>query len=483
MGILRPFHVLWEVLMADFDDFLSITDSLLPILKEKLGLSEISYNLWFSGFAMTALSEDKAVFKTPTKMRQKIITQKYIATIKDTLSEILGFSVDIEIFSEEDTEKFPISSSYDKEQYDNNSVKEEEKDNFIEELINGSSNDHSSVTDLYTFDNFIEGSSNKFAKAACQAVANEPCTYNPLFIYGQPGLGKTHLLYAVTHYIKKNHSNLKFVYKKCETFMNELIEAINKGTTHAFKEKYRSADILLIDDIQFIAGKESTQVEFFHTFSALYEEDKQIILTSDRPPKDISPLEERLRTRFEQGLIADINPPDLELRIAIIKNKSENMGLEISQPLMNYMAERLRENIRQIEGVLKKLYAVVNFTGSSVTKESIDKIIAVVDPGNIPTDVIVERALKIVGSHYGVTEEELKSSKRTGNIANARHAAIYVIKKLTELSLKDIGTIFNRNHSTVISSLNTIDTNIKTKKNFDSESTSLLKKGKSKNIF
>ena len=470
--------------MADFDDFLSITDSMLPVLKENLGLSEVSYNLWFSGFLMTSLTEEKAVFKTPTKMRQKIITQKYLGAIKDTLSEILGFTVDIEIYSEEDAEKFPISSSYDKEQYDKNTEeKEEEKDNFIDDLINGNGSENSSVTDLYTFDNFIEGSSNKCAKAVCQAVANEPCTYNPLFIWGQPGLGKTHLLYAVTHHIKKNHSNLKFVYKKCENFMNELIEAINKGTTHAFKEKYRSADILLIDDIQFIAGKEATQVEFFHTFSALYEEDKQIILTSDRPPKDISPLEERLRTRFEQGLIADINPPDLELRIAIIKNKSENMGLDIPQPLMNYMAERLRENIRQIEGVLKKLFAVVNFTGSSVTKECIDKIIAVVDPGNIPTDVIVERALKIVGDHYGVTEEELKSSKRTGNIANARHAAIYVIKKLTELTLKDIGNIFNRNHSTVLSSLNTVDINIKTKKNYDSELTSLLKKVKSKNIF
>ena len=466
--------------MADFDDFYSITDTLLPMLKENLGLSEVAYNLWFSGFIMTSLTEEKATFKTPTKMRQKIITQKYIEAIKSNLSEILGFTVEVEVYSDEDTEKFPISSSYDKEQYDKASEPDEDKSNFIDDLING--NDHSSVTDLYTFDNFVEGSSNKFAKAACQAVANEPCTYNPLFIYGQPGLGKTHLLYAVTHYIKKNHSNLKFVYKKCETFMNELIDAINKGTTFEFKEKYRSADILLIDDIQFIAGKEATQVEFFHTFSALYEDDKQIILTSDRPPKDISPLEDRLRTRFEQGLIADINPPDLELRIAIIKNKSEKMGIDIPQPLMTYMAERLRENVRQIEGVLKKLYAVVNFTGSTVTKESIDKIIAVVDPGNMPTDVIVERALKIVGDYYGVSEEDMKSSKRNSNISNARHAAIYVIKRHTELSLKDIGNIFNRNHSTIINSLQSVELSIKTKNNYDKEINSLLKKVKSKEL-
>ncbi len=471
--------------MADFDDFSSITEAMLPILKETLGLSEISYNLWFANLKLISLSEEKAVFQTPTKMKQDVLSRKFYKEICSVLSDVLGFSVDVEIKT---TYDFPISSSYDKEQYENKNnfydeEKEDEKENYISEIINGNSSDHTSVTEHYTFDNFIEGSSNKFAKAACQAVANEPCTYNPLFIYGQPGLGKTHLLYAVTHYIKKNHSDLKFVYKKCETFMNELIDAINKGTTANFKDKYRTADILLIDDIQFISGKVSTQEEFFHTFSALYEADKQIILTSDRPPKDISPLEDRLRTRFEQGLIADINPPDLELRMAIIKNKSEAMGIDIPQNLMLYMAERLRDNIRQIEGVLKKLFAVVNFSGSSVTKESIDKIIAVVDPGNIPTDVLIEKTLKIVGEHYGVTSEELKSSKRTGNISNARHSAIFIIKKLTELSLRDIGKIFNRNYSTVIASINTVEQNIKTKKNYDNEITSLLKKVKSKNIF
>ncbi len=470
--------------MTEHEEFSNITEAMLPILKDYLGLSDVSYNLWFSGFSLVSLSEETAIFCTPTKMRQKILTQKYKNAIWTVLGDIIGFNVDIEIITNESDEKFPISSSYDKEQYEESNIENsDDRENEISEIINGTSQDKGSVTELYTFDNFIEGSSNKFAKAACQAVANEPCTYNPLFIYGQPGLGKTHLLYAVTHYIKKNHSELKFVYKKCESFMNEMIEAINKGTTAAFKEKYRTADILLIDDIQFISGKESTQEEFFHTFSALYEADKQIILTSDRPPKDISPLEDRLRTRFEQGLIADINPPDLELRIAIIKNKSESMGMNISTPLMHYMAERLRDNIRQIEGVLKKLYAVVNFTGASVTKESIDKIISVIDPGNIPTEVLVEKTLKIVGEHFGVTDEELKSSKRTGNISNARHAAIYIIKKLTELSLRDIGKIFNRNYSTVIASLNTVDVNIKTKKNYDSEITGLLKKVKSKNIF
>ena len=470
--------------MASFDDYTSITETLLPLLKEKLGLSDISFNLWFSGFKLVSLTEYTAVFKTPTKMRQKIIMQKYVDTVSEVLTSIIGFEVTIQLGTEEEDIKFPASSSYDKEKYDEASEEndDEEENTDIADLINNR-HENSSVTENYTFDNFIEGSSNKFAKAACQAVANEPCFYNPLFIYGQPGLGKTHLLYAVIHHIKKNNPELKIVYKKCESFMNEMIDAINRSSTAEFKEFYRGADVLLIDDIQFIAGKVATQEEFFHTFSSLYEEDKQIILTSDRPPKDISPLEERLRTRFEQGLIADINAPDLELRIAIIKNKSDAMGMTIPQHLMQYMGERLRDNIRQIEGVLKKLYAVVNFTGAAVTKESIDKIISVVDPGNIPTEILIERSLRIICEHFGVTEDELKSSKRTGNIANARHVAIYAIRKLTDLSLNDVGKIFKRNHATVIASINTVEINIKTKKNYDSEITSILKKIKSKNIF
>ena len=474
--------------MSEFDDLSSITEVMLESLKEKIGLSETTYNLWFSGFKLISLDELKAVFFTPSPLKRNILSQKYKSFIEDALLEIIGFEVETEIITEQNQNNFPIVSTYDKEKYDEPKKPyeigdDDKKEKILSEIINGTEKDLASTTDKYTFDNFIVGSSNNFAKAACEAVAKEPCVYNPLFIYGRPGLGKTHLLYAVTHYIKKHHQDLKIVYTKCETFVNELIEAINRGSTAEFKDKYRSADVLLIDDIQFISGKESTQEEFFHTFSALYENDKQIILTSDRPPKDITPLEDRLRTRFEQGLIADINPPDLELRIAIIKNKSESMELDLSQEMMNYMADRLRDNIRQIEGVLQKLYAVVKFTGGAVTKESIDKIIAVVDPGNIPTDVLIEKSIKVVCDYYGVTAEELKSNKRNSNISNARQSAIYIIKNLTDLSLKDIGNIFNRNHSTVLSSISTVDIKIKTKNNFDSEISSLIKKVKSKNLF
>ena len=384
---------------------------------------------------------------------------------------------------------FPQISSYDKEKYHEpkkpHEIEDEEKNRMISELINSNNKESSSITKNYTFDNFIVGGSNKFVKAACEAVAKEPgSSYNPLFIYSRPGLGKTHLLYAITNYIKKHSPSLKILYIKCEAFLNDLIEAINDNATARLKEKYRTVDVLLIDDIQFIAGKVATQEEFFHTFSSLYENDNQIILTSDRPPKDIHPLEERLKTRFEQGLIAEITPPDLELRMAIIKNKSEFMKLKIPKEMISYMAERLRDNVRQIEGVLQKLSAFVSFSAGDINKENIDKIISVVDPGNVPNDVIIEKTLKTVCSHYGVLEEDIKSKKRTSNISNARHAAIYIIKQLTDLSLKDIGAIFGgRNHTTVLASIDNIEIGIKTKNNFDSEISSLIKKVKSKDIF
>jgi chromosomal replication initiator protein len=275
--------------------------------------------------------------------------------------------------------------------------------------------------------------------------------------------------------MKKNHQGLKIIYRTCESFMNELIESIGNHNTAHFKEKYRSADVLLIDDIQFISGKESTQEEFFHTFSALYESEKQIILTSDRPPMEIKPLTDRLRTRFEGGLLADVQPPSFELRTAIIRKKSDLMGLDVSNDLVNYMAERLNSNIRQLEGVLKKLYAISSLTGAEVTKDSIDQVISIVDPGNIPTDAMIERILQSVSKKYGISIDDLKSKKKNDSIANARHVAIYIIRKLTELSLKDTGKIFSRDHSTVLSSIGKVEINIKTVNNYESEINALIK--------
>ncbi len=463
------------------NELLEISIALKEELRARIGSPQSSFDLWFGDFNLTSLDESRAVFSTPTKLRRQILSTRYISLIKEALTDVIGFPVEIEIYSLDEDQGFSAGVSAPTEDMNKYFEKEsleksERKEKKIEEILNTASTDKRSLLDEYTFDNFIEGESNKFAKAVCYAVANgmsEDC--NPLFLYGHSGLGKTHLLYAIMNHMKKKNPDIKIVYKKSETFINELIEAIANHSTAEFKEKYRSADVLMIDDIQFIAGKESTQEEFFHTFSALYEAEKLIILTSDRPPKEINPLMDRLRTRFEWGLIADIQPPSFELRIAIIKKKSEDMGLTIPPSLIDYIAERLNNNIRQIEGILKKLYAIHSFTGSEITKESIDNIISIVDPGNIPNDAMVEKILIHVSKKYGVSVEDIKSKKKTDSIAGARHISIYIIRKLTDLSLKEIGKVFGRDHSTIISSINKIELNIRTVKNYESEINLLIK--------
>ena len=468
------------------DELSSISDILLSLIEQKMSSSPSIFNLWFNEFKLASLTDDKATFTTPSAIKKNILSTKYQKLIVESLEEAIGFPLEISIVTDEEF-KNPTPKTEEKtapmiapyfESAPKASAKEEEEDDEEEKIITESISSPSNkrtLLDDYTFENFVEGSSNKFAKAACYAVAKEPNTYNPLFIYGNSGLGKTHLLYAVINHMKKNHPGINIVYKKCESFLEELIRSIRNGSTTAFKEKYRSCDVLLIDDIQVLAGKEQTQEEFFHTFSALYESDKQIILTSDRPPKEIKPLEDRLRTRFEGGLLADVQPPSFELRIAIIKQKADAMGLSISNDLVEYMAERLQNNIRQIEGVLKRIYAVYSLTSAEVTKEKIDEVISIIDPGNIPTDALIEKILSSVSRAYGVPVDQMKSKKRTDTVANARHVAVYLIKQLTELTLKEIGAIFGRDYSTVISSIDKVDKSIKTVNNYEAEINRLLK--------
>ncbi len=462
------------------NELLEISLAMKEELRARIGSPQSSFDLWFGDFNLTSLDDRCAVFSTPTKLRRQILSTRYISLIQEALTAVIGFSVEIEIYSLDEDTSFNTGVSAPTEDMNKHFEKEsleksERKEKKIEEILKSASTDKKTLLDEYTFDNFIEGESNKFAKAVCYAVANDISYCNPLFIYGHSGLGKTHLLYAMMNHMKKNDPNLKIVYKKSETFINELIDAISNRSTAQFKEKYRSADVLMIDDIQFIAGKESTQEEFFHTFSALYEDEKLIILTSDRPPKEINPLMERLRTRFEWGPIADIQPPSFELRTAIIKKKSEDMGLSMPGVLIDYIAERLNNNIRQIEGVLKKLYAIYSLTGSDITKESIDNIISIVDPGNIPNDVMVEKILLHVSKKYGVPIEDIKSKKKTNSIAGARHIAIYIIRQCTDLSLKEIAKVFGRDHSTLVSSINKIELNIKTINNYENEINQLIK--------
>ena len=456
------------------DELQSIVCALLPLLEVKLKYTQSVINLWFSDLQLIELTESHAHFTTGTKLKKNILNTKYKGVIEESLEEIIGFPVSASFELTENAKYFAEESSRITDIPSAESTEEtEEKERIVNESINDVGN---SLLQGYTFDNFIEGASNKFARAACLAVAKEPTTYNPLFIHGQSGLGKTHLLYAVINYIKENHPHLKIVYKKSEEFINELILAIQNGTTTQFKDKYRTADVLLIDDIQFIAGKESTQEEFFHTFTALYESEKQIILTSDRPPKEIKPLEDRLLTRFESGLIADVQPPSFELRTAIIRKKAHIMDITIPDYLVNYMAERLQNNIRQIEGVMKRLRAMVHLENQKISKEKIEEIISIIDPGNIPTSVLVERILTTVGEKYGVSVEDLKSKTKTASVANARHVAIYLIRKETNMSFKDIGKIFGgRDHTTIMASFEKIEINIKTVKNEETKINELVK--------
>jgi len=459
------------------DELTDISLALREALRVKTDSPKTTFDLWFGELNITSLTEDTATLSTPSKLRKNILSTRFKKVISECLTEVIGFEVKIEIFSL-DEKKEEEEKKKEEEPVEEKRAQQSEEDKKKERAIIEVLKDKApkkSILDEYTFENFVEGESNKFAKTVCYAAARYPGEQNPLFIHGHSGLGKTHLLYAIMHYMKKNHKGLKIVYRTCESFMNELIDAIGNRTTAAFKEKYRSADVLLIDDIQFISGKESTQEEFFHTFSALYESDKQIIMTSDRPPKEITPLTERLRTRFEGSVIVEVLPPSFELRTAIIKKKADSLGLVIDNSLVNYMAERLNNNIRQIEGVIKKVYALYSLYEREVTKDTIEQVISIVDPGNIPNDIMVERILSAVSKKHGVSVEDIKSKRKTDNIANARHMCIYIIKQLTDLPLKDIGEIFKRDHSTVHFSISKMETYIKTKNNYEKELNELIK--------
>lgn len=314
----------------------------------------------------------------------------------------------------------------------------------------------------YTFDSFVAGSSNRFVYNACLAVASNPSTaWNPLFVYGPSGVGKTHLLYAITNELRSHDPDMKIIYVKGEEFTNQMIASLRtKDGPASFREKYRTVDVLLVDDIQFIAGKVGVQEEFFHTFNALYEDRKQIILTSDKPPREIKTLEERLQTRFEMGLTADIQPPDYELRVAIILNKAQVYKLQLPQDAVVYLAENLVNNIRQIEGALKRIYARSVLYDVPVTLSMVKKSVAdLITVAETPEET-ADRIISAVSKKYNVSTDDLKSKAKTKEVVEARHIAVYLIRKVVRLPLKQIGGIFNRDHSTIMNSVNVVDARI-----------------------
>ena len=313
-----------------------------------------------------------------------------------------------------------------------------------------------------TFDTFVVGPSNRFAHAACQAVAAKPALlYNPLFIYGNSGLGKTHLLSAVSKEFMRNFPDRSVVYVKSEDFTNEIIDAIARGTTAALRAKYRSADLLLIDDVQFIAGKNSTQEEFFHTFNTLHEAKKQIILTSDRPPKDIATLEDRLKTRFEWGLTADIQPPDYETRISIINRKAASMDFTIPENVSEYIANRLKSNVRQLEGAVKKLRAFHLLENKPINVATAQSAISDIMNNSQPTPVTVDKIIEEVARTYLVAPEDIRSQKRNSVISTARQVSIYIVREITEMSMVEIGQTFGgRDHSTIVYALRQMESKL-----------------------
>ena len=429
-----------------------IWESVLSILQEKSTRSV--YDLWFKDLRLVYLDGDKAAVVINSDLKKDIIQKRYAQPLTEALCEVIGFDPPITVLSDEQEKIDPQKIFEEKKS------SEPEKEVFSALEEKESLNDPSPIltNDEYTFDNFIVGSSNKLAYAACTAIAkNSSSSFNPLFIYGDSGLGKTHLLYAIINSMKANFPKKNIVYIKGDDFTNELVSSIANEDTLSFRNKYRKADVLLIDDIQFIAGKESTQEEFFHTFNALYEDHKQIILAADRPPKEMKTLEDRLRSRFEWGLIVDVQLPDYELRLAILKNKAKMIGVHIPMPVLQFLAESLHSNIRQLEGAVKKIGAQSFLSGVPVTEEIAKSCIAELSAGAEPQSKTVERIISKVASKYGMTSEDIKSRKKTKEIAYARHICIYIIRNITDMSLPTIGKIFGRDHSTVMASLSVID--------------------------
>ena len=403
-------------------------------------ITDVAYKTWFDRLKPLSLDFEAgmAQIEAPNEFHKQTLLRCYSDLLGEAFQSVFGSQIAFAITVPEERKAAPAPSA--------------ESDGY----------------DL-TFDTFVVGPSNRFAHAACQAVASQPATlYNPLFIYGNSGLGKTHLLNAIANEFKKNYPDRSVVYAKSEAFTNEIIEAIARGTTPAFREKYRKADLFLMDDIQFIAGKISVQEEFFHTFNTLYEAKKQIVLTSDRPPKDIATLDDRLKTRFEWGLTADVQPPEFETRIAIIIRKAESVGLDIPETVCEYIANRLKNNIRQLEGAVKKLRAFHLLENKPINIATAQAAISDIINNNQPAPVTVDKIIEEVARTFsgnvpgGITPEDIRSKKRNANISMARQVSIYIAREITNMSMVEIGQTFGgRDHSTVVYAIRQAEQNIK----------------------
>lgn len=412
-------------------------DEILNTVKEEFDVSDVSFDTWIRPLKIYSIENNTLyILVPPEQMALNYITKKYLKPLRVAIVEITKIEYQIEFILPEQAESLHI------------------KRGLIPKVI-PAADELSCLNPSYTFDTFVVGNSNRFAHSASLAVAESPGeAYNPLYIYGGPGLGKTHLIHSIGHFILNQNPDTKVLYVTSEEFTNEVIDSIRNGNSSSmskFRDKYRKVDVLMIDDIQFIIGKESTQEEFFHTFNALQSQGKQIILTSDKPPKEMETLEERIRSRFEWGLMADIGVPDYETRMAILKKKVENDNLILEDDILNYIANNIKSNVRELEGALNKLIAYNNLVHEHITMEIAKKELSNIITPNRPREITPQLIIEVVSEHFHISIDQMIGKGRSSNVAKPRQIAMYLCKTMTDVPLDSIGALLgNRDHSTII---------------------------------
>lgn len=428
-------------------------DEIKENIRKEYDLSDVSFHTWVEPLRFFDVQDDVVTILIPSDQSHALnyISSKYKDFFHVIISEMMDHEYDISFILEKDAKK-------------KEAVQEEDLKAPFNPVYN-INYENANLNPKYKFDTFVVGSNNKFAHSASLAVAESPGeAYNPLYLYGGAGLGKTHLMHSIGHFVLEKNPDMKVIYVTSESFTNEVIDSIRGGNAAAMtnlRDKYRTVDVLMIDDIQFIIGKESTQEEFFHTFNTLYESNKQIVLASDRPPKEIKTLEDRLRTRFEWGLLADIQIPDFETRIAIIRRKAQLLDIQMPDDVAEYIANRLKTNIRQLEGTVKKLKAYKLLQGTNPSIMIAQNAIRDILNDNQPVPVTVERIISEVGRTYGISPQDIRSNKRSAQISAARQISIYIVREITQMSMSTIGDEFGgRDHSTIVYAIQQVEKNM-----------------------
>lgn len=464
----------WECIQFNFTinnekdvDIMNSFADIFELVKKNLPITDTAKKLFIEPIKPIKLNNNRVVLYVSNPYEKTIINENYLNMLKTQFHEVLGFDVEIDILTPNDlTPEQRVKYSDPIPELEDDPVMTHK----LETTLANSNYNH-------TFDTFIVGESNKLAYSACKSIAQgQQGAYNPLYIYSEPGLGKTHLLFAVKNYVEQQNAGFKAIYVTAETFVTEFVNSLKYNTNDEFKNKYRSCDMLLVDDVQFFSGKRESQAELFHTFNELHGKNKQIILTSDRPPKEINDIEERLRSRFEWGLLADIDTPEFETRLAIIKRKAELLNLHIPLNVMEFMADKLKKNIRQLEGAIVKMNALTLVTSVPPTISMAQNVIKDVLTDQQPIPVTVEKIISEVGHIYSVTPEEMIGPKRNSQISSARQIAMYLINTITGLSYTAIGTEFgNRDHSTVVYAINKVKSILKKDPNYRATIEDLIK--------